>query len=521
MRPAPQRSLVALVVAAIVAAGAAWAAPPVLAADTVPPLVGAPSASPAKSRAVTSKKVAFAVSWPAGTDVGRGIARYRLQLRIDGGSWQRVDLPGATARRVVIELWARHDQQLRVRAVDRAGNAGPWSEGPTFRVGTATEASHDLATGGSWSTRAKTAYLGGSALRSRTTGSTATFSFTGSAIAWIAAVGPTRGRADLVVDGVSAGSVDLWAPSTAYRRVVFRRAWASSGPHTLRIRVAGTAGRPLVEVDGFVVAEPPPADPTLVGAGDVSYCSLTGDARTAALLDRIAGTVFVAGDVAYPDGTKAQFRECYGPTWGRWKLRTRPVPGNHEYHSTGAAPYFAYFGARAGPAGAGWYAYDLGAWRIYGLNSNCDEVACGAGSAQERWLRADLAAHPRACVAAVWHHPLFSSGEHGSNPAVAPLWRALEEAGADVVLNGHDHDYERFAPQTWTGASSASGMREFVVGTGGAALRPFPRVTANSVVRNASTHGVLRLTLQPTGYDWAFVPVAGGTFTDAGSADCH
>jgi len=148
-------------------------------------------------------------------------------------------------------------------------------------------------------------------------------------------------------------------------------------------------------------------------------------------------------------------------------------------------------------------------------------VACGAGSAQERWLRADLAAHPRACVAAVWHHPLFSSGEHGPNPAVAPLWRALEEAGADVVLNGHDHDYERFAPQTWTGTASASGMREFVVGTGGAALRSFPRVAVNSEVRNASTHGVLRLTLRPTGYDWVFVPVAGRTFTDAGSADCH
>jgi hypothetical protein len=190
--------------------------------------------------------------------------------------------------------------------------------------------------------------------------------------------------------------------------------------------------------------------------------------------------------------------------------------------TSGAAGYFDYFGARAGPVGTGWYAYDLGAWRIYALNSNCAVVGCGAGSEQEQWLRADLATSPRACVLAYWHHPRFSSGEHGNDSAVTPLWNALYEADADVIVNGHDHNYERFGPQTPSGtADAARGIRQFVVGTGGGSLRSFETIRANSQVRNSDTYGVIKLTLSPTGYAWQFVPIAGKTFADSGTGACH
>ncbi len=199
------------------------------------------------------------------------------------------------------------------------------------------------------------------------------------------------------------------------------------------------------------------------------------------------------------------------------------MPGNHEYQSARAAPYFAYFGWRAGTPGKGWYAYDVGTWRVYSLNSNCASVGgCGPGSAQETWLRADLAANPRLCVAAVWHHPLFSSGLHGNSAATRPLWQALYEAGADVVLNGHDHDYERFAPQRPDGrADPATGIREFVVGTGGKGLRSFGTVRANSQRRKSTVLGVLKLELKSSSYTWRFVPASGSSWTDTGSADCH
>ena len=173
--------------------------------------------------------------------------------------------------------------------------------------------------------------------------------------------------------------------------------------------------------------------------------------------------------------------------------------------------------------GEGWYAYDVGTWRIYSLNSNCASIGgCGPGSAQEAWLRTDLAANPRACVAAIWHHPLFSSGMHGGTDETRPLWDALYEAGADVVINGHDHDYERFAPQRPDGtADAATGIREFVVGTGGWGLRSFSTIRANSEARKAGVLGVLKLELKGTGFTWRFVPVSGSTWTDTGSASCH
>jgi hypothetical protein len=259
-----------------------------------------------------------------------------------------------------------------------------------------------------------------------------------------------------------------------------------------------------------------------VGAGDIASCGLTADTATADLVAGIAGTVFTAGDNAYETGSVANYQDCYDPTWGQFFDRTYPVPGNHEYETANAAGYFEYFGARAGPVGTGWYAYDLGGWRIYALNSNCGVVGCAAGSQQEQWLRADLAASPHACVLAYWHHPRFSSGEHGNDAEVAPLWNALYSAGADVIINGHDHDYERFAPQTPAGiANSATGIREFVVGTGGAALRAFSTIRANSQKRDSNTHGVIQLTLSANGYAWQFIPAAGGTFTDSGTGTCH
>jgi len=262
----------------------------------------------------------------------------------------------------------------------------------------------------------------------------------------------------------------------------------------------------------------------LVGAGDIADCKdLSGAEATAKLLDQVPGTVMAVGDLAYPDGTKENF-DCYDRTWGRAKTRTRPAPGNHEFHSSGATPYFAYFGAAAGDAGGGYYSYLLGAWHIIVLNSECEDVGgCDAGSREEKWLRTDLAAHPASCTLAYWHKPLFSSGgAHGNDLLVAPLWQALYDAGADVIINGHDHDYERFAPQNPQGQADAPrGIREFVVGTGGKNLRPFGTTKDNSEVRSIDSFGVLKLTLRPNGYDWLFISQHGKQFTDSGSANCH
>ena len=270
---------------------------------------------------------------------------------------------------------------------------------------------------------------------------------------------------------------------------------------------------------------PVSTDAILAGAGDIADCAdLSGAEATAKLLEQIPGTVMAVGDLAYPSGTAGQFANCYDKTWGRMKSRTRPAPGNHEFHSSGAAPYFDYFGAVAGDPQKGYYSYDLGAWHIIVLNSECDELGgCGSGSPQERWLRADLAAHPVACTLAYWHKPLFSSGaKHGDDPEIKPLWQALYDADADVVVNGHDHDYERFAPQNPDGLRDPSrGIREFVVGTGGKNTREFAKIESTSEAHNTGTFGILKLTLHAKSYDWEFIPIAGGTFRDHGSAPCH
>jgi hypothetical protein len=269
-------------------------------------------------------------------------------------------------------------------------------------------------------------------------------------------------------------------------------------------------------------AEQPPV--VLLAAGDIADCTnLAGAEATAKILEENAGTVAAIGDLAYPDGTKENFK-CYDQTWGRVKNRTRPAPGNHEFHSQGATFYFEYFGKEAGDPKEGFYSYDLGVWHIISLNSECVEIGgCNEGSREEKWLRADLAAHPVACTLAYFHKPLFSSGgAHGDAPEIRPLYEALYDANADVILSGHDHDYERFAPQDPNGKlDRARGIREFVVGTGGKNHRPFGAPEATSEVRDTTTFGVLKLTLKSTGYDWKFIPEAGKSFTDSGSDNCH
>jgi Calcineurin-like phosphoesterase len=268
---------------------------------------------------------------------------------------------------------------------------------------------------------------------------------------------------------------------------------------------------------------PPPSGKVIVAAGDIADCSSDGDEATARLVGGIEGTVLTLGDNAYEDGTAQDFSECYEPTWGQFKERTRPVPGNHDYETAGASAYFDYFGEVAGQPGKGYYSYELDQWHIVALNSNCEDVGCTASSPQVKWLEADLAKDAKTCTLAYFHYPLFSSGEYRPGiREVKPLWEALYAADADVVLNGHDHNYQRFAPQDPNGkADPQRGIREFVVGTGGRSHYTILGPIANSEVYNDETYGVLKLTLRPESYEWRFIPVEGETFTDSGSARCH
>ena len=322
--------------------------------------------------------------------------------------------------------------------------------------------------------------------------------------------------------------------------VTVSHVYAAVGRDTVRVTVTGKDGEEGSDtLTAFVEAAGTPQ--VFVGAGDIATCSSGNAAASSKLLDSIPGTVFTLGDNAYPSGRARDYSRCYAPTWGRHKRRTHPVPGNHEYDVPGATGYFDYFGVAAGDSGKGYYTYELGDWHIVALNSNLAVTTeseqehrqepgdrpivarqAELASEQEQWLRADLAAHPKRCTLAYFHHPRFSSGtSHGSDPQMQPLWQVLYDAGADVVLTGHEHNYERFAPQTPDGrADSARGIREFVAGTGGGPLYQFGPPIANSEVRSMS-YGVLKLTLGVRSYEWQFIPIAGGTFTDSGSAPCH
>lgn len=275
----------------------------------------------------------------------------------------------------------------------------------------------------------------------------------------------------------------------------------------------------VVAAIGFGAA-PEPA--VLVGAGDIARCGSQGDEQTAKLLDWISGTVFTAGDNAYERGSTLEFERCFEPSWGRHKARIRPSPGNHDYLTRGAAGYFAYFGEAAGPPDKGYYSYDIGDWHIVVLNSNCRAAGCGPESAQAQWLRDDLAQNARTCTLAYWHHPRFSSGPHGNDRTVDAFWRILYEAGAEIVINGHDHLYERFSPQNPMGfVDEANGIQQFTVGTGGSSLYRVRRIRPNSVVRDSSTYGVLKLTLRPADYSWQFIAVGDRGIKDAGTRSCH
>lgn len=267
----------------------------------------------------------------------------------------------------------------------------------------------------------------------------------------------------------------------------------------------------------------------LVGAGDIAACDdLSGAEATAKLIENIPGTVFAAGDLAYQSGTYEEFLNCYDPTWGKFKARTRPAPGNHEYNGSPATGYFQYWGKQAGDPGKGYYSYSLGSWHVVVLNTNCGSRelgGCGEGSPEETWLKRDLAAHPNACIVAYGHHARFSSGlfgRHAEHPELSAFWRDLYDAHADLILAGHEHSYERFAPQDPEGeADPEHGIREIVAGTGGRSHTPLGFAKPNSEVRDDRTFGVLKLTLSPGMYRWEFLPVEGKTFRDSGEGVCH
>lgn len=283
--------------------------------------------------------------------------------------------------------------------------------------------------------------------------------------------------------------------------------------------LAACAG-PYYGTEGALAGAMEPGDSIVVlAAGDIADCRTGGDEQTAAMLDTLPGMILALGDNAYVNGSEAEYRDCYAPTWGRHRDRTWPAPGNHDYNTPGAAPYYAYYGERAGAPGRGYYSFGAGDWHVVMLNSNLD---VSAGSEQERWLRADLAANPTRCAVAVIHHPRFSSSWHGSNPSVTPLWQALYDAGVDLVLSGHDHVYERFLRMAPDGRPDPErGIRSFVVGTGGARHYPFVRAAPGSAYRLRSSWGVLRLTLRSDRYEWEFLNAGDGRALDHGGEACR
>jgi len=266
----------------------------------------------------------------------------------------------------------------------------------------------------------------------------------------------------------------------------------------------------------------------LLAAGDIAECDHQGDEATANILARYpSATIAALGDLAYQHGTPEEFSQCYGPSWGKFKGRTKPTTGNHDEATKNAQGYWDFFGSRGGPYDRYYYSYDLGAWHVVVLNSDCWRVGgCDPADPQAEWLRRDLERHPALCTLAYWHRPPFSSGRYGApkdTRRVRPLWRVLYGEGVDVLLTGHEHSYERFAPMNAEGQrNDARGVRLFVVGTGGGNLREFkydPLPTTE--VRQHDTWGVLKLDLKPTGYNWKFLPVAGGSFADSGSGACN
>jgi Glycosyl hydrolase family 99/Calcineurin-like phosphoesterase len=321
---------------------------------------------------------------------------------------------------------------------------------------------------------------------------------------------------------VIAGAITQWYGTAA---VSYPRAPHAASDY-LGLRPTGSSGQAIVAAAGDIACPAGQVDigDNAEGATDQIRAphATCGQAATAKLIGQLKpDAVLALGDTQYPDGASSQYEGSYAKSWGQFRAITYPAIGNHEYLTRQARGYFAYFGQRAGNQNQGWYSYDLAMWHVIVLNSECQYVGgCGPGSPQERWLAADLASHPNGCTLAYWHEPRWSSGSHGSNPLYGAIWSDLAAAGADVVLNGHDHDYERFAPLSADGQVDANGIREFIAGTGGESHYKFHLPATGSQVRIADTFGVLRLALEPGAYEWRFVSISGATL-DAGKTACH
>ena len=329
-----------------------------------------------------------------------------------------------------------------------------------------------------------------------------------------------------MLTSIDPGAAGRHVPGKAIAAVLLL-ATCSAPAATLTPTPAQTPDRPLVVMAvGDIACDP--ADPNFKsGTGTSTLCR---QRDTASLLAG-ADLVLLLGDNQYECGGLAAYRASFDLSWGPFKSRIRPAIGNHEHNATAglkgigtncdathaAAGYYTYFGSAA-PAGA--YSFDAGAWHFATVDSTCSQARMKC-AAEASWLSNDLAAHPTACSIVFYHHPRWSSGGHGDTLQSDPFWRAAVAAGAKIILNGHDHDYERFAPMDANGAASAAGVREFVVGTGGRDLTPIPTIQPNSVVRNGATFGVLKLTLHVGTYEWQFMPIAGQTFTDQGTGSCH
>jgi hypothetical protein len=342
----------------------------------------------------------------------------------------------------------------------------------------------------------------------------------------------TRGRLAAVarVRGLAPGA-RLAATYDGER--VGQSAAGEAGNLRLRLALPQAATGGLLQLRGSsmsLAARLPTPPAVVVAAGDIAcqppYETTDEECRhaeTAALAERLApDAVAIPGDVQYRSGTMSEFRSSFHGTWGQLTAPLRPVPGNHEYRTPGATDYFDYFAWQSGWRPPSWYAYDLGPWRLIALNSNCEpgRVECQVGSPQERWLREALAFEPRRCTLAYWHHPRYSSGFHGSDPRTTPFWRALTEAGAELVIGGHDHDYERFAPQDENGQPDANGARQFVIGTGGSHLSALREPRAPHSEHADSSHfGVLLLKLYEDAYSWRFVDLEGRVL-DFGRGSC-
>ncbi|MEO7118950.1 MAG: phosphodiester glycosidase family protein, partial [Candidatus Limnocylindrales bacterium] len=393
--------------------------------DPDPPVPGGGPVATFVPGAAYDAGIPVRVEWPAATDAGTSVADYDIELSLEGAAWQALtaDLERRTAD---ITVPSGTVSAYRLRATDEAGNTSDWTYTPGSSIQALGQATPSASFDSGWTSLASTRFVGGTALTSKVPGASFQFVSTGTQLAIFGTERPNGGLLDISIDGEPVMTVSLFHPFVQDRRILFSMSWLTAEPHTIDVVLKTSSTGTRADIDGFLMVAPP-SSATLIGAGDIGSCTSDGDEATAALIDSLPGTVFTAGDNAYPSGTAANFADCYDPSWGSFRDRTRPTPGNHEHLQDNVAPYHEYFGKAAGPANRSWYAYDAGTWRVYALDSACALIGgCTAGSPQHTWLLRDLATHPRRCVLAIWHVPRFSSGsEHGSSGVTRPLLRAL------------------------------------------------------------------------------------------------